>query len=137
MARAVCSRPRRSSRINLGAVSPPVVPFAQPERTIINSAPGDGPPVAGVVRGGSYSSISAVSTNFEAPDPPVHAHRIGRQLAGDADHQNMCFSIPRCAMILLPISSMDVCVVLSEGMFSRRKMRSATASSWVQRSSLA
>ena len=60
-----------------------------------------------------------------------------RQRDGDTGHQNMCFSIPRCAMILLPISSMEVWVVFREGMFSRRKMRSATASSWPQRSSLA
>ena len=51
--------------------------------------------------------------------------------------QNMCFSIPRCAMILLPISSIEVWVVLSEGMFSLRKMWSAMMSSRLQRSSLA
>ncbi len=51
--------------------------------------------------------------------------------------QNMCRSIPRYARILLPISSIEVWVVLSDGMFSMRKIRSAIASSRLQRSSFA
>src|SRR6185437_5481885 len=71
----------------------------------------------GIMRAGSYSSAPVLSTS-KTPDRPVDVRPRGTpQRINGRGRQNMCFSIPRCAMILLPISSIEVWVVLSEGMF--------------------
>src|SRR6185437_7620679 len=96
-------------------------------------------PTPSIVRAGSYSRPPTVAMSFENPESACRLASATTNPATRQKHwpQNMCFSIPRCAMILLPISSIEVWVVLSEGMFSLRKMRSAMTSSRLQRSSLA